>query len=203
MRLSANVLAAVEHEFHSCSARSDIGRATSQFLRSGVWLPAVTVGRVVAGVACWGYVGGMSDSAVSEIHAAASEHDQLDAVRRVFADEGASARVVVGAEVVELPPSLVRLLAAGAGVLGDGDAVALVSEETELSPAEAARLLGVSRQYVDRLVADGVLPVRRLPQSRYRKIPARAVLAHRAAKDAKAAGIDSILEIADEAGLDY
>lgn len=145
----------------------------------------------------------MSDSAVSEIHASASEHDQLDAVRRIFADEGASARVVVGAEVVELPPSLVRLLAAGACVLGDGDSVALVSEETELSPAEAARLLGVSRQYVDRLVADGVLPVRRLPQSRYRKIPARAVLAHRAAKDAKQAGIGCILEIADEAGLDY
>ena len=111
--------------------------------------------------------------------------------------------MVVGAEAVELPPSLVRLLAAAAGVLGDGDTVALVSEGTELSPAEAARLLGVSRQYVDRLVADGVLPVRRLPQSRYRKIPARAVLAHRAAKDAKVAGIDSILEIADEAGLDY
>ena len=145
----------------------------------------------------------MSDSAVSEIHADASEHDQLDAVRRIFADESASARVVVGAEVVELPPSLVRLLAAGAGVLGDGDAFALVSEETELSPAEAARLLGVSRQYVDRLVADGVLPVRRLPQSRYRKIPARAVLAHRAAKDATLAGIDSILEIADGAGLEY
>lgn len=145
----------------------------------------------------------MSNSAVSEIHASASEHDQLDAVRRIFADESASARVMAGAEAVELPPSLVRLLAAGAGFLGDGDAVALVSEETELSPAEAARLLGVSRQYVDRLVADGVLPVRRLPQSRYRKIPARAVLAQRAAKDAKLAGIDSILEIADEAGLDY
>jgi excisionase family DNA binding protein len=107
------------------------------------------------------------------------------------------------ASELELPPSLVRLVVAGAGALGDGDSVALVSEEAEVSPAEAARLLGVSRQYVDRLVAKGVLPARLLPQSRYRKIPARAVLAYRAAKDAKRRGIASILEAADEAGVPY
>ena len=78
-----------------------------------------------------------------------------------------------------------------------------MSEEAEVSPAEAAKLLGVSRQYVDRLVANGVLPARQLPDSRYRKIPARAVLAHRSAKDAKRAGIAAILEAADEAGVPY
>ena len=112
-------------------------------------------------------------------------------------------QVAVGGDVVELPRSLIRLLVAGADALGDGDSVALVSEESELSPAEAARVLGVSRQYVDRLVATGVLPARRLPQSRYRRIPARAVLAHRTSKEAKRAGIAAILEAADGAGLDY
>ncbi len=73
----------------------------------------------------------------------------------------------------------------------------------ELSPAEAAKVLGVSRQYVDRLVASGVLPARRLPQSRYRKIPARAVLAHRTAQSSKRTGIAAILGAADEAGLEY
>jgi excisionase family DNA binding protein len=145
----------------------------------------------------------MSQHAVSEIHATASELDQLAAVQRIVAEDSASVQVAVGGDVVELPRSLIRLLVAGADALGDGDSVALVSEESELSPAEAARVLGVSRQYVDRLVATGVLPARRLPQSRYRRIPARAVLAHRTSKEAKRAGIAAILEAADGAGLDY
>jgi excisionase family DNA binding protein len=145
----------------------------------------------------------MSEHAVSEIHAAPSERVQLVAVQRIVADESATVQVGVGVEVVELPPSLVRLLMAGADALGGGDVVALVSEEAEVSPAEAARLLGVSRQYVDRLVATGVLPIRRLPQSRYRKIPARAVLAHKVAKDAKRSAITALVAAADDAGLEY
>jgi excisionase family DNA binding protein len=145
----------------------------------------------------------MSEHAVSEIHATPSERMQLVAVQRIVADESATVQVGVGVEVVELPPSLVRLLMAGADALGGGDVVALVSEEAEVSPAEAARLLGVSRQYVDRLVATGVLPIRRLPQSRYRKIPARAVLAHKVAKDAKRSAITALVAAADDAGLEY
>ena len=140
---------------------------------------------------------------VSEIRATPSERPQLAAVLRIVADETRPVRVTVGGDEVELPLSLVRLLAAGAGALDDGDAVALVSEEAELSPAEAARLLGVSRQYVDRLVAAELLPVRRLPGSRYRKIPARAVLAHKVAKDDKRAGITAVLAAADAADLAY
>jgi excisionase family DNA binding protein len=85
----------------------------------------------------------------------------------------------------------------------DGESVAVVSDEAEVSPAEAAQLLGVSRQYVDRLIASGVLPVRRLPHSSYRKIPARAVLAHRAARERKRAGIRAAVDDAVAAGLEY
>lgn len=45
-----------------------------------------------------------------------------------------------------------------------------VTTEDEVSPAEAARLLGVSRQYVDRLIADGRLPHSRQPDSTHRTI---------------------------------
>jgi len=145
----------------------------------------------------------MSKQAVSEIQATSAEREQVAAVQRLVGNDTRSVRVAVGDDVVELPRSLIRLLVAGAGVLGEGDSVALLSEESELSPAEAAKVLGVSRQYVDRLVASGVLPSRRLPQSRYRKIPARAVLAHRTAQSAKRTGIAAILDAADEAGLEY
>ena len=52
-----------------------------------------------------------------------------------------------------------------------------MSADAEVSPAEAAKLLGVTRQHVDRLIAVGAR-CRRLPESRYRKIPVSAVLAH-------------------------
>lgn len=150
-----------------------------------------------------GTVCGVPNEVVSEIRAEPSEAGRLAAVVELIAGDHPAMRVLVGSQEAELPPSLVRLLVAGAGALGDGDSLGLVSEEAEVSPAEAARLLGVSRQYVDRLVANGVLPARQLPHSRYRKIPARAVLAHRASKDAKRAGTASILEAADQAGVPY
>lgn len=162
-----------------------------------------TVDRLVAGVAGCQYPAFMTRQAVSEIQATVAERDQLAAVQRIVAGATKSVRVSVGADEVELPQSLIRLLAAGADALGDGDSVALVNEESELSPAEAAKLLGVSRQYVDRLVAAGALPARRLPESRYRKIPTRAVLAHRLVKETKRTGIATILDAADEAGLSY
>lgn len=145
----------------------------------------------------------MSNQVVSEIQAEAYEQPRLADVVRLMGGNAATVTVVVGGEQVELPPSLVRLLVAGARPLGEGDSVTVVSEDAEVSPAQAAQLLGVSRQYVDRLVVNGVLPVRRLPHSRYRKIPVRAVLAHMVAKDAKREGIASILDAAEQAGLTY
>ena len=140
---------------------------------------------------------------VSEIQAEVAEQAQLAEVVRLIGGAEPTVRVVVGDDEIDLPPSLVRLLAAGAGRLGEGESVAVVSEDAEVRPAQAAHLLGVSRQYVDRLVANGVLPARRLPHSRYKKIPVRAVLAHRVAKDSKREGIASIVEAAEQAGLTY
>jgi len=79
----------------------------------------------------------------------------------------------------------------------------IVAEEAEVSPAQAAKLLGVSRQYVDRLVATELLPVHRLPNSSYRKIPARAVLAYKKTRDTKREGIRRIVADATAAGLEY
>lgn len=45
-----------------------------------------------------------------------------------------------------------------------------VTSEDEVSPAQAARLLGVSRQYIDRLLAAGRLPYTRKPGSTHRTI---------------------------------
>jgi hypothetical protein len=145
----------------------------------------------------------MSEPAVSEIRATDAERPTLQAVRSLVGDPAAHVKVSVGGEAIELPASLVRVLLAAADLLEDGDTVVLVNEEAEVSPAQAAKLLGVSRQYLDRLIAAEVLPSRRLPESSYRKVPVRAVLAHRADRDRKRAGIRAVVESAAEAGLEY
>ncbi len=117
--------------------------------------------------------------------------------------EAASVRIRVGSEDLELPSSLLKSLIAVVGSLEEGATVAIVSEEAEVSPLQAAKLLGVSRQYVDRLVAAGVLSSRRLPNSSYRRIPVREVLAHRSVRERKRAGIRRIVDEATSAGLEY
>ncbi|MHB8574823.1 MAG: phosphotransferase [Dehalococcoidia bacterium] len=152
---------------------------------------------------CEGAGGAMSNPAVAEIHAPAAERIQLNAVRELVGNSPGGVRVRVGLEDVELPRSLVRVLLAAATSLRDGDTVAIVSEEAEVSPAQAARLLGVSRQYVDRLLAADLLPSRRLPHSSYRKIPARAVLEYKQSRARKREGIRTIINDATASGLAY
>ncbi len=145
----------------------------------------------------------MAEPVIAEIRAPASERAGVDAVRAAIGSSLEGVSVRVGRSDVALPPSLVRVLLAAAAPLHDGETVAVVREAAEISPAQAAKLLGVSRQYVDRLVAAGLLPARRLPASAYRRIPVHAVLAYKQDRDRKRAGIRSIVEEATAAGLDY
>src|SRR5664280_2107844 len=147
--------------------------------------------------------GGVMSYPVAEIHARANEHSKVRAVRALVGDVRTGLRVQVGDVDVELPRPLVEVLVAAAESFDDGDTIAVVSEEAEVSPAQASKLLGVSRQYVDRLVAKGMLPARKLPNSSYRKIPVRSVLAYREASERKRAGIRRIVDDATAAGLTY
>ena len=58
-----------------------------------------------------------------------------------------------------------------------GERLVVLRPEQEVTPAGAADLLGVSRQFIDRLLAEGVLPFRRLPDSRHRRIKVGDVVA--------------------------
>lgn len=145
----------------------------------------------------------MTHPAVAQVRAHADERPQVRAVRALVGETRIGVRVTVGDTDVELPRPLVEALVAAAESLDDGDAVAIVGEEAAVSPAQVAKLLGVSRQYVDRLVANEVLPAHRLPNSSYRKIPVRAVLAYKTATDRKRTGIREIVDEATAAGLAY
>lgn len=60
--------------------------------------------------------------------------------------------------------------------VAQGARVVVMRAEDEVTPTEAAKLMGVTRQFVDRLCEDGVLAFRRLPGSRHRRIRVEDVL---------------------------
>jgi excisionase family DNA binding protein len=142
-------------------------------------------------------------TAVAEINANVDEQRRVHAVLELVGSGTEMVLVEVGGEQVELPPSLVKAVLAAADSLDAGDSVAIMRQEGEVSPAQAAKLLGVSRQYVDRLVEADVLPSRRLPNSSYRRIPVRAVIEYRTTSEHKRAGITALVDDALAAGLPY
>jgi len=73
-----------------------------------------------------------------------------------------------------------------------GARVVVLRAEDEVTPAQAADILGVSRQFVDRLCEDDVLAFRRLPGSRHRRIRVQDVLDVAAEREQLRAGGEAI-----------
>ena len=95
--------------------------------------------------------------------AAPDEGTRADAARLAAAADPGSE---FGAAVRELFEGVAR-----------GHHLVVLRPDQEVTPAGAADLLGVTRQFVDRLLADGVLAFRRLPGSKHRRIRVGDVLA--------------------------
>ena len=73
-----------------------------------------------------------------------------------------------------------------------GSRVVVLRTEDEVSPTGAAEVLGVTRQFVDRLCEDGVLPFRRLPGSRHRRIRVQDVVEVAVEREQHRAGVEAI-----------
>lgn len=65
-------------------------------------------------------------------------------------------------EPVEVPESVVRVLAEALDHIGRGEAVQVVAENEEVTTGQAAELLGVSRPYLVGLVDRGEIPSRKV-----------------------------------------
>jgi excisionase family DNA binding protein len=76
--------------------------------------------------------------------------------------------------------------------VASGEQLIVLHPEREVSPAGAADLLGVTRQFVDRLLADGTLAFRRLPDSKHRRIKVGDVLALASERERRRQGADVI-----------
>lgn len=81
--------------------------------------------------------------------------------------------------------------------------VVVHDEANDLSPQQAADLLGVSRKLVTRLLDEGRLPYHTLPGSAHKKVSAEHVVALLAEQQRKRRGIDEIMDHLDVPGVVY
>jgi excisionase family DNA binding protein len=83
-----------------------------------------------------------------------------------------------------------------------GARVVVLRTDDEVTPAKAAEMIGVTRQYVDRLCEDGALAFRRLPGSTHRRIRVQDVLDVVGEREARRTGGDALRAAIADAGLD-
>mgnify|MGYP003335078484 CR=1 FL=1 len=136
----------------------------------------------------------------------ADEARRADRALRAL-DHGADGAVVraVGApesSAVELPAEARALLLRILGHMANGDAVTVVPVAAEVTPQQAAEILGVSRPFVVRLVDEGKLACRLV--GTHRRIPLADLLAFKNANRAERRAIAAELTAeAQELGFEY
>jgi excisionase family DNA binding protein len=99
-------------------------------------------------------------------------------------------------EVVSLPPKAAALLEEALGHLLQGERVVLLSKDREISPNEAAKILGISRPLVVHRMDVGDLPFRYVGKHRRAKL--KDVLAFKEKVDARQAAVKKLTELGEE-----
>lgn len=113
---------------------------------------------------------------------------------------GRPALVAADGTHIELPEELYEVLKDVAAVLSQGLAITVAPQHLVLTTSQAADLLGISRPTLVRLLEAGEIPFDK--PGRHRRVRLRDLLAYQArAHRARAAGLDEMVRVSEEAGL--
>ncbi|MGJ5178571.1 DNA-binding protein [Bradyrhizobium oligotrophicum] len=99
-------------------------------------------------------------------------------------------------QVIRLPANAAALLETALGHLVQGERVAILAENQELSPNDAADILGISRPLVVHRMDVGDLPFRYVGKHRRAKL--KDVLALKSRIEAQQAAMEALAEDADD-----
>lgn len=128
----------------------------------------------------------------AEMARAASELASLGAVDAL--------RVTVsGAEPIDLPPGVLPVLASILREAAQGHTISILSSAREVGTGTAARLLGVSRPFVAKLVDQGILAGRKVRS--HRRIRLTDLLEFKRARDQREAILDLVVAESETLGL--
>ena len=100
------------------------------------------------------------------------------------------------AEPLHIPSSLFKTIIRVLAEIGNGNAIAVVPVQAELTTQQAADLLNVSRPHLVKLLKDGALPFHMA--GTHRRIRARDVLNHKAKIDHQREGTLAAIAALDE-----
>lgn len=115
------------------------------------------------------------------------------------APEAVSLRLGPDGREVRLSGALGHLLHGFLAALAEGDEVWLVPRQGELTPQQAAEVLGVSRQSLTRAMDAGRLPFHRVGS--HRRLAVADVLAYQRERTARRVALRSLTQLSDELGL--
>jgi hypothetical protein len=99
-------------------------------------------------------------------------------------------------QIVKLPPKAAAQLETALGHLLQGERVAVLAEDQELSPNDAADILGISRPLVVHRMDLGDLPFRYVGKHRRTKL--KEVLALKSRIDAQQAAMEALVDDAED-----
>lgn len=117
-------------------------------------------------------------------------------------ERGNAAKITLGRKPLDLPAPALSLVAEVVEHLAAGRAVAVMGADEEISPREAAEILGVSRPFAARLFDEGRIPSRRV--GTHRRALARDVIAYRDQQHAaRRAALDELAAEGQRLGLGY
>jgi excisionase family DNA binding protein len=113
-----------------------------------------------------------------------------------------SATITLGDKPLSLPTQALGLVTELVEHLAAGRSVTVLSDEEEISPKEAAGLLGVSRPFASRLFDEGKIPSRRV--GTHRRAFVRDVLAYRTRQHtSRLAALDELAAESQRLNLGY
>jgi hypothetical protein len=106
-----------------------------------------------------------------------------------------------GTETVPLPPAAAAIVSDLLSHLGRGEKVAILAADTEVSPTDAARILGMSRPLVVHRMEVGDLPFRYV--GKHRRARLSDVLALKTRIDKQRAALDALAENTEALARDH
>ncbi|MER5388387.1 excisionase family DNA-binding protein [Saccharopolyspora sp. NPDC002686] len=130
----------------------------------------------------------------------AKADELLGLLRALDEQDNAPALITRDGSRIDLPDELYDVLHDVVFALSRGLAITVAPRHTVLTTGEAAELLGVSRPTLVRLLESGEIPFEQ--PGRHRRIRLDDLLAYRErARRARAAGLDEMVRVSEQAGL--
>ncbi|MFF3225223.1 helix-turn-helix domain-containing protein [Nocardia suismassiliense] len=136
----------------------------------------------------------------SEVELARAFKARVDQLHRADADAASVLIGLRGGDTVEMPAELSSLIGQVLDLVSRGCTVTVASVPNELTTTTAAKILGVSRPTLMKLVKDGVLPAHKVRS--HTRLLSKDVFAYKERQNAKQrAAFDELRRLEDELGL--